>query len=696
MTTIAPRICAWVLLLLNMAFMGSVDAADGPLKPMDVFDLEYASYPQVSPDGTKVLYMRRSFDVMRDASRASLWMVDLTVERHQPLIANFGSYGWPTWNRQSNQIAFVTADRRRHQIRVLDLASGRIAMLADLPTAPSWLAWSPDDRQIAFVQAVPGEPGKPLYQGPKKPKGAKWADPATVVDAVRYQFDGRGIVEPNFSHVFVLPAEGGTPVKLTDGDFQHGGPLVWQATGESLLFSANRDKDWALQTFESDLFEVNVATGALTAVTESPGREFAPVLSPDGAQLLFLREANHRATYRPTELWLQDLDSGDQVQLAADQDISIEAATFSQRGRSVAVMYDQRGKRVLAEISLKGKMTILTDAVGGTTLGRPYTSGSFDVNAGTYAFTLAAPNRPADLGVIRKGNIRQLTALNEDVLGRRRLGNVKEVEYRSRFDGTPIHGFYVTPPDFDDSQQYPLILELHGGPHLAYGPNFSAEMQLMAAAGYIVFYDNYRGSTSYGEAFALLLQDRYASSEDFDDHMSGIDHLIGKGFVDADNLFICGGSAGGIGTAYAIGLTERFNAAVAAKPVINWISKTLTADSYIFQINHQFQGPPWEQFDAYWKRSPLSLVGNVTTPTMLLTGEEDRRTPISETEQFYQALKFKGVDAVMVRLPGSAHGIAGRPSRLLSKVGHTLAWFERYRTDQLAKTAAPDSKADQD
>ena len=225
-----------------------------------------------------------------------------------------------------------------------------------------------------------------------------------------------------------------------------------------------------------------------------------------------------------------------------------------------------------------------------------------------------------------------------------------------------------------------MILEIHGGPHLAYGPNFSAELQMMAAEGYVVFYDNHRGSLSYGEDFALLLQYKYSSEEDFADHMSGIDALIEKGFIDSENLFIAGGSAGGIAAAYAVGLTDRFNAAVAAKPVINWVSKTLTADSMVGQIYHQFPGPPWEHLDHYWKRSPLSLVGNVTTPTMLLTGENDRRTPISETEQFYQALRLKGVESVMIRMPGASHGIASRPSRLVSKVDHILAWFERFKS----------------
>ena len=226
-----------------------------------------------------------------------------------------------------------------------------------------------------------------------------------------------------------------------------------------------------------------------------------------------------------------------------------------------------------------------------------------------------------------------------------------------------------------------MILEIHGGPHLAYGPNFSVEMQAMAAAGYVVFYNNYRGSLSYGEEFALLLQYKYSSPEDFEDHMSGIDALIDKGFIDENNLFITGGSAGGIATAYAIGLTDRFNAAVSAKPVINWLSKTLTADSMVSQIYHQFPGPPWENLKHYWERSPLSLVGNVSTPTLLITGEDDRRTPISETEQFYQALRLKGVESAMIRIPDASHGIASVPSRIITKVDHILAWFERYKKD---------------
>ena len=333
---------------------------------------------------------------------------------------------------------------------------------------------------------------------------------------------------------------------------------------------------------------------------------------------------------------------------------------------------------------LKGLKKIVVEGLSGTSLGRPYLSGTYHLGGNdTIAFTSGKHDSPADIVVMKKDSDKQVlaTQLNTDLLADKNLASVHNITYASSFDGEEIQGWYLLPPNFDPEKKYPLILEIHGGPHLAYGPYFSAELQLMAAAGYVVFYDNHRGSSSYGERFALLLQYKYSSKEDFADHMSGVDAVISKGFVDEDNLFIAGGSAGGIATAYAIGLTDRFNAAAAAKPVINWISKTLTADSSVGQIYHQFPGPPWEHFQHYWERSPLSLVGQVTTPTLLLTGEADRRTPISETEQFYQALKLRKIDAAMVRVPDSPHGIAGRPSRLIAKVDNILAWFERYRKD---------------
>ena len=265
--------------------------------------------------------------------------------------------------------------------------------------------------------------------------------------------------------------------------------------------------------------------------------------------------------------------------------------------------YDDRGSRKVARVDMGGDIEPVAENLGSTSLGRPYTSGSYTVAGnGTVTYTYGTAYSPADVAVASRRGSGALTSLNSDLLANRSLGQVNEIIYESSFDGQEIQGWYITPPDFEPGRQYPLILEIHGGPHASYGPYFSAELQLMAAAGYVVFYDNHRGSTGYGTDFAMLLHYRYSSPDDFADHMSGVDAVIDTGIVDADNLFITGGSAGGIASAYAIGLTDRFRAAAVAKPVINWISKTLTADSYIGQIAHQFPGMPWEEFEHYWQR----------------------------------------------------------------------------------------------
>ncbi len=278
----------------------------------------------------------------------------------------------------------------------------------------------------------------------------------------------------------------------------------------------------------------------------------------------------------------------------------------------------------------------------------------------------------------RPDEVSRLTNLNENLFRARTLGEVEEVRYTSSHDGWDIQGWVIYPPDFDPSGSYPLILEIHGGPYSPYGSAFTAELQLMASQGYVVLYTNPRGSPGYGEEFAAYINHNYPS-EDYDDLMSGVDHMLERGFIDEDQLFVTGGSGGGVLTSWIIGNTDRFAAAVPAKPVINWYSWALTADMYPFGVRYWFTARPWEDPDQYLEHSPLSLVGNVTTPTMLLTGEEDYRTPMSETEQYYAALQLQGVESMMVRVPGASHSITARPSNLIRKVAYIVGWFERYR-----------------
>lgn len=673
------RHAGFLLLLLLLPLPGA--AADLPrLQSADLFDLRYVSDVEIAPDGRHIAYVRDVHDIMSDSMVSNLWMVAADGSGHRPLAAGSTSVQSPRFSPSGDRLAWVAKDERgKSQIIVRWMDSGQTAPVTRLTESPSNLAWSPDGRWIAFTMRVPAE--KPsLAKPPKKPEGAEWAPDPVVIDSVVYRFDGRGYLDPGFSHVFVVPADGGAARQLTSGDFNHDGALAWMPDGSGLVVSANRSANWQYERDESDLYRVAVADGAIERLTELPGVESNPAVSPDGRRIAFQRDDHQGRQYSVEQIAVVGSDGADPRILTADLNRTTANPVWAADSRHIYFSYDDRGERKVARTDLDGGIDTLIDRISGTTIGRPYLSGDFAVAGdGTIAFAAGTAQRPADVHVrSRRGDVRRLTDLNANLLGKRALGQVHEIVYESTVDGTPIQGWYLTPPDFDPDQDYPLILEIHGGPHLAYGPHFSAEMQRYAAEGYVVFYDNHRGSSSYGREFGLKLEHKYSSRDDFGDHMSGIDVLIDKGFIDPERLYITGGSAGGIAAAYAIGLTDRFRAAAVAKPVINWISKTLTGDIYTTQIEHQFPGLPWEEFEHYWKRSPLSLVGNVTTPTLLITGEDDFRTPMSETEQYYQALKLRRVETVMVRLPETSHGIASRPSRLIAKIDNILAWFQRH------------------
>jgi len=647
------------------------------LQPLDIFNIEYADDPQIAPNGGRVAYVRRWNDIMTDATRSNIWLINVDGSDHRPLLSGRADYSSPRWSPDGERIAYISSVEGSPQLYVKWLSFGDEGLVTNLTEAPSDVAWSPDGRWIAFVMNVEAEK-EPFVKTPKKPEGAEWAEPFNYIDTMRYRFDGEGYLKPAHEHIFVVPADGGTPRQLTSGEFNHQGPLSWAPDSNSILFSSNRHDDWERETIESDIFAISL-NGEMTKLTNQGGAEVEAVVSPSGRQVAFVAAENKGLAFRTYRLNVMNRDGSNMRVLTGNLDRSVEAPKWDAAGRGLYFLYDDRGERKVGYVNLSGQHRSIVKSVGGTANSRPYVSGSYSVSENnTIAFTRGAANRPADVAISRNGRELKLTALNEDALGAKTLGEVNEIVYTSSVGDVEIQGWYVTPPDFDPSKKYPLVLEIHGGPHAAYGPHFSLEIQRYAAEGYVVFYNNHRGSDSYGEEFGLLLQYKYPSRDDFADHMSGVDAMLAKGFIDEDQLYVTGGSAGGVSTAYLVGLTDRFRAAVAAKPIINWTSKVLTGDIYTYQIRHQFPGTPWEEFEHYWERSPLSLVGNVSTPTMLMTGEEDFRTPISESEQFYQALKLRGVDTALVRVPGASHGIAGRPSRLIGKVEHILNWFEKY------------------
>lgn len=673
------------LLLLLTAILA--DARElAPFTAMDVFELEWASEPQVSPDGKTIAYTRNGYDVMTDRAIKRVWLLDADGRNHRPMTD--GDSRSAVFSPDGRRIAFIAGSGKDTEIHVHWLEDNRTARITRLPESPSALSFSPNGDSIAFKMFTPAE-AEPMAKLPKAPEGARWAPPFKVYEDVRYRSDGVGYLRPGFNHIYLVPSDGGSPRQITTGEYNHN-TFDWSPDGTALVVSANRRPDWEYETLDTDLYRFSVGDRSMVRLTDRYGPDSRPAFSPNGRYLAWTGwDDAHRGSENAL-LYLRDLESGDTRVLTADLDRSIGGLAWSRDSRSILVQYDDAGRGILASVDLKGRLRVLASDLGGTAMSRPYTGGAFHAGGSTIAYTRSTPARPAEIAAIRNREIETLTGLNEDLLAHRDLAEVKTVRFPSRLDGREIEAWIATPPGFDPANAYPLILEIHGGPFAAYGPHFASEIQLYAAAGYVVVYVNPRGSTSYGAEFANLIHHAYPGG-DYDDLMSAVDHAIEAGYVDEERLFVTGGSGGGILTAWIVSHTDRFAAAVSAKPVINWYSMVLTADSGHVYSRYWFDKYPWEDPEAYLNRSPLHFVGNVTTPTMLLTGEQDLRTPISESEQFYQALKARKIDTALVRIPGASHGIAARPSHLIGKVEHILAWFERYdpsRKDSIADSSS--------
>jgi acylaminoacyl-peptidase len=662
-----------------MALPLTATGAEKTLRLSDVFQLEYASDPQISPDGGQIIYERNFMDIMTDRGRSNLWVINSDGTRHRPLTTGNGNDTTPRWSPDGKRLLYVSDAGGSRQLFLRWLDTGQVAVLSNLTSPPSGISWSPDGKWIAFSMLVPDRK-KPFVKMPPKPPGAEWAEPAKVIQSLQYRADGSGYLKDGYIHVFLLPAEGGTPRQLTRGNFHHGGAPVWTPDGAALILSANRNSDWEYDTLNTEIYEIKVSDGSMKTLTGRQGPDNSPVISPGGDKIAYLGFDDREQGYQVTGLYVMNRDGSGVRFLTESLDRSVSRPAWAPDGEGVCFQYDDEGNGKIGYVSLSGKIQTVVRDVGGLSLGRPYSGGVYSLAAnGSFCFTLSRPDHPADVAVGRRGRSgsRRLTALNDDLFSQRELAQVEEIWWDSSFDGRKIQGWIAKPPGFDPQRKYPLILEIHGGPFANYGDRFAAEIQLYASAGYVVLYTNPRGSTSYGEEFGNLIHHNYPG-EDYDDLMSGVDAVIEKGYVDRNRLYVTGGSGGGVLSSWIVGKTDRFAAAVVAKPVINWYSFVLTADNYGFFYKYWFPGYPWDHPEHYMKRSPLSLVGNVTTPTMLLTGEADYRTPMSESEQFYQALKLRKVDAALVRIPGASHGIAARPSNLVAKVAHILKWFENH------------------
>jgi acylaminoacyl-peptidase len=674
--------------LLFVLFSVSIAAAQDKsnrLTPSDIFNLESVSDPQISPDGNKIIYVRGFNDIMTDTRYSNLWIINLDGSDNRPLTTGNYTDNSPRWSPDGNRVIYISNRDGGAQIYSRWMDSGQTARLTNLLTPPTGVAWSPDGKQISFTALVPA-PSLQIATMPAAPPGARWAEPAAVIDKLAYRFNGSGYFKPGFHHLFVLPAEGGTARQISSGNFQHGGPgfrasdAVWTPDSKYLIISANRRNDYELEPLDSELYEFSVADGTVRPLTSRKGPDGSPAISPDGKLIAYTGFDDAYQGYQVTRLYVMNRDGSGSRLISAALDRDIANPKWAPDGSGIFFQSDDRGNTGLNFYTVKGELTQITNNIGGGA--SAYGGGSYAIGrGGVFAITYSRPNLPVDIAVGSTTNpaAKVITSVNADLLANKKLGEVEEIWYESSIDRRKIQGWIIKPPDFNPGRKYPLLLEIHGGPFANYGDRFDLEKQLWAARDYVVLYTNPRGSTSYGAEFGNLIHHKYPG-DDFFDLNSGVDALVAKGYVDGENLFVTGGSGGGVLTCWMVGRTNRFRAAASAYPVINWYSFVLTADISGFVAKYWFPGLPWDNVEHYEKRSLLSVIKNVKTPTMVITGEEDYRTPMSESEQYFQALKLLNVEAVLVRVPGEPHGITRRPSHHIAKVLNIAGWFERHKS----------------
>jgi len=629
---------------------------------------EQVADPQVSPDGLQIVFTRRWVDKINDRWESSLWIMNADGSKLRKLTDGSS----PRWSPDGTRLAFLHQGEPRGTqlfVRWMD-AEGATTQITRVEKAASGIVWSPDGNSIAFSMLVPKEE-RWAIRLPARPEGAKWTADPRIVTKLDYRQDRQGFTDDGYRHVFLVPATGGTPRQLTEGDFNHGDP-EWTPDGTRILFSGLRTEDAEYAWRESDIYAINVASGEVRQLTTRKGPDNNPVVSPDGKLVAYTGYDFTDDSYIANRLYLMNADGSSPREIAAGLDRSPSSITWAADNGGVYFTAEDQGAANLYFAGLSGPARKVTD-------GKHMLSLSSMTARGLAVGTLASAHQPGDVVTfdVRRPQLTRLTDVNADVLAGKTLGEVEEIWYPS-VGNYRIQGWVIKPPDFDRSKKYPLILTIHGGPHSMYNGAFNFGWQEHAANGYVVLYTNPRGSTGYGSAFGNAIKNAYPD-KDFDDLMAGVDTVIRRGYIDERNLFVYGCSGGGVLTAWIVGHTNRFTAASSNCPVINWLSFVGTTDGPSWYKN--FAKLPWEDPSEHLRRSPLMYVGNVTTPTMLMTGELDLRTPIPQTEEFYEALKVRKVPTAMIRFKEEYHGTTSRPSNFLRTQLYLRSWFERWKKD---------------
>jgi dipeptidyl aminopeptidase/acylaminoacyl peptidase len=674
MHTTSRTILFLVICTFALSAVGA-DAGAGRFTVAHYLDLQSARTPQISPDGAQILYTRTMIDKQADKYQSSIWIVNADGSHHRFLAK--GSEA--VWSPDGKSIAFIAeGPPKGAQIYALQLGlGGPPSQLTYLTEEPGNLHWSPDGKWIGFTMKV-DDPEKWNIDLPAAPEGAKWAKAPRYTERLHTYRDRAGFTERSWRHLFLVASDGGTPRQVTSGNWNIGQNGFEVATGvdwdfmpdgRTAIIEGYKEGDSDRNDRESYIYSVDLKTGAAKRLTQTAGNWERPAIAPDGKTIAYTGVAK-TDTNHVLDLWTMSADGSN----ATLQSEGFDREPQNLKWADSSTLYftaEDRGSVHLYSWS-HGKKGVHPLTSGTEVLTSP------SIAKGVIAAIRTSFRSPGDVVLIntrRPDSVQQLTHLNDGALNGITLADAEEIGFDSS-GGARIQGWVVKPPDFDASRHYPLLLEIHGGPQAMYNVGFSPQFQNFAANGYVVLFLNPRGSTGYGTAFGDAILKHYPGP-DYDDLMAGVDAVLKKGIVDESRMYVSGCSGGGVLSSWVISHTNRFAAAAVRCPVIDWISMAGETDVPFFTYRF-FKKPFWEDPSDWLAESSLMHVGNVKTPTLIMTGELDRRTPIPQSEEFYQALKYRGVPAAMLRFDQEFHGTGSKPSNWMRTQLYMMSWFQRY------------------
>jgi len=700
---------AVLVILSSLAGLGQTHRS---ITDKDLFKFQWIGDSQVSPDGSQVAFVRVVVNEKKDNYDISLWLVSSSGSSSPVRLTTGKRDSQPRWSPDGKWVAFVRGPAdggasegragkpQPSQLALLSLAGGEAMLITDLPRGAGDPVWSPDGKRIAFSSDT--NPDDIAKKAKKDPTDADRESDVKVITRAIYRFNGQGYLDPkHHRHIWIVDVPPASDVKvvpkqLTDGQFDESGQL-FTPDGSKIIYQTNRVAEPYYDLPSSEIMSVPVAGGAPSKLaTVKLGGLLAGLggmqLSPDGQRLAFVAAAEEPVrSYSQPDLWVLDLHPGAEPKnLTAGYDYDVNSGvggdnrapraagqvtpTWSKDGSHLFEVVAKEGRAILVSIdAANGKVQELSH---GNQAVEDY---STSADGKVVVMNISTPTMIDELFVLNPdGTQKQLTNINGTLFAELNLTQPEEIWYNS-FDGKRIQAWVQKPPSFDPAKKYALILNIHGGPHSAYGWVFDHEFQWMAAKGYVVLYPNPRGSTSYGQDFGNIIQYKYPG-DDYKDLMAGVDELIKRGYVDSEKLGVTGGSGGGLLTDWTVGQTHRFHAAVAQRDISDWTSWWYTADFTLFQPNW-FKAPPFDDPKDYIERSPITYVKNVDTPMMFILGDVDWRTPpASGGEQMFRALKYRHIPSVMVHFPGESHELSrsGQPWHRVERLDHIVGWFDKW------------------